>query len=580
MLRRFLAIFALGSLGLAWSTFACSSVPSVPLDAGSDASPDVASTDAAGTNDSETIPPGETGPGPLLVALRVTVAGPSDASPPVTLVPPFSPSIHDYYVRCVAGTNALTVSMTSSPGATSRLTQPTASPSLPEQTVAVSVKENQAIVAVASEGSSSISYWVRCLPHDFPRMEMTRDPDAGTPPAGYYLIGDTWLLAGEGAGYAMVLDGHGVPVWYFRQAGLGVFDVDDVVSGAVTFRASFTQSTFLAAQPFEIDQLSPRTLTTAEPTGYAADEHELRILSNGNFLVLSYPLKSGVDLTGLSLPLGDGGAQALGPGSVIQDCVIVEFQPAGAVVSTWAASDHFDPTEDTRVTATAFGFGPDSGVLDGGAVYDPFHCNSIDIDPANGNLLVSARYMDSVFYIDRPTGKVLWKLGGSRASKDGAVYVLVVDPFVEQHDARLLPGWSPACNGGTGQISLFDDESQGPGPARAVVYDVVVGAGDGGVVADGGCGDGGTAGAATVVWQRKGSVASTAAGSFRISADGSRVIGWGFGGVPDLVFSEVDGNGEELLRFAFTDGHESYRAIKVPLGAFDLSVLRNTAGLP
>src|SRR4029077_6421080 len=108
-----------------------------------------------------------------------------------------------------------------------------------------------------------------------------------------------------------------------------------------------------------------------------------------------------------------------------------------------------------------------------------YHCNSVDIDPANGNYLVSARHMDSVFYVEKTTGKVLWKMGGAKFSKDSATYVAVPDPFFRQHDGRLGPGWLPDCHGGTGQISVFDDETSvvrgGSMPgARGVIYDVVV----------------------------------------------------------------------------------------------------------
>ena len=240
------------------------------------------------------------------------------------------------------------------------------------------------------------------------------------------------------------------------------------------------------------------------------------------------------------------------------------------------------PSQDTTFVATGLGYGEGS---DAGVVYDVFHCNSIDVDPSNDALLVSARYMDSIFYVDRVTGGVMWKMGGATATKDKATYVSAADPFFRQHDARLLPGWLPKCNGGTGQISMFDDQSQGPGPARGVVYDVIVGLGDGGSPAEGGCGDGGmpeggSSGAASVAWQYKGSTSSSAAGSFRISADGSRVIGWGFGGMPHLVLSEVDIAGNDRLDFEFTDGNESYRAIKVPLTALDRTAMRATAGLP
>jgi hypothetical protein len=69
-----------------------------------------------------------------------------------------------------------------------------------------------------------------------------------------------------------------------------------------------------------------------------------------------------------------------------------------------------------------------------------------------------------------------------------------------------------------------------------------------------------------------------AMGSFRILPDGSRVIGWGL--VPGAGFTEVDVAGNDLADLTFLDGNTTYRAIKVPLGAFDLGALRSTAGLP
>jgi hypothetical protein len=254
-------------------------------------------------------------------------------------------------------------------------------------------------------------------------------------------------------------------------------------------------------------------------------------------------------------------------------CNLVEFAPDGTVVWTWNATDHFDVLADS-LAPQFLPYGPNASL-----VVDPIHCNSIDVDPANGNLLVSARQLNSIFYIERSTGKVLWKMGGAHASKDGATYVAVADPFVQQHDARFQPDWSPSCNGGTGHISLFDDQSYEVPPARAIVYDVAVGAGDAGSTTDSGCSDGGaTAGTATVAWQFAGTGPSLAMGSFRILPDGSRIIGWG--DIPGAGFTEVDIHGDDLADLTFPDGNTTYRALKVPLGAFDLAALRSSAGLP
>jgi hypothetical protein len=514
------------------------------------------------------------GGAPSLAALKVTVTSTTDAS----LVPAFSPDVYDYYVLCAAGSNAVTVSMTASAGSSSHVSlgAPSAQgTSLAQQTVSLTVEENQAIVVTATDAKASTQYWIRCLPSDFPPLQWTPH-DAGVPPPGYYLVGGI-LPPLVGTAYAMILDRNGVPVWYQRApAGFGASTVDSPAKNTVIFDPFYPST----PEPFEVRQLSPLETAEAGPDGYETDEHELRVLSNGHYLVLSFPYKYGVNLTGLNFPLPDGGFTPLGSGSILQDCAIVEFTPAGTVVHTWFASDHFDPVDDSTHPITYVGPPP----ADSGTAYDVYHCNSIDVDPSNGNLLVSAREMDSVFYVEWPGGKVLWKMGGPDASLDNAAYVSVPDAFHQQHDARLLPGWSASCNGGTGQVSVFDDESYENGPARGVLYDVVVGGGDAGTA---GCdgGDGGTAGTATRVWEYRGTESSAGVGSFRVSPDGSRIIGWGLGG--DLnqqingVFTEVDVEGTDLLDFAFgNSGNPSYRAIKVPLTEFDLSVLRNTAGLP
>ncbi len=527
-----------------------------PPDAGaSDAAPDAIS-DAEDVADA--VYTGDTGD-----------AGDTGTEPPLTLVPAFSSTVYDYYVRCTSGTNAITVSMTAAPGAKSLLVQPTTSPTLPTQTVALRVQEDQAIVLAATDGASTTEYWVRCLPHDFPKIRMERHPDAGVPLPGYYLVGTSEPVDARW-GYAVVLNGDGVPVWYVHgSSGMGVEDVDDVVAGAVTFVPT-------NVYPFEVHFLSPLESTTVAPAGDVIDTHELRVLENGDYLVLSNPTLTGVDMTGYDVPLSDGGVASFGPNSNIMDCDIVEFDPkTGAVVWTWVGSEHFNAATDNALPViNHVRLGPD-----GLPVLDPFHCNSIDVDPRSHDLLVSSRDMDSIFYIDRSTGKVVWKMGGVAYTKDDAVYVSVSDAFHRQHDARLMPGWSPTCAGGSGQISLFDDETYLDASARAVVLDVVVGTGDGGTSGDCGAGDGGTsdgAPGATLAWQYSGTTSSLIRGSFRILPDGSRVIGWG-SNVPDLVFSEVDEAKHDLLDFYFTDGDVSYRAIKVPLSAFDLDVLRQTA---
>jgi Arylsulfotransferase (ASST) len=577
LLRVLLAVIIFAGAAAACCAIACngsSTPPTEARDAGGatrseGGARDVHAPPRDGTT-RETAGGGEVGaPAPVLEALALTATD-GDATT-VALVPPFSPHVYDYYVRCAKGPNALAVSMRASAGAASILLQPTVSESRPEQSLRVTVLENDAVVAAATDAEATTEYWIRCLPHDVPDWTWTPHPEAGSPTPGYYLVGNFFRGPGEG-GYALVLDSQGVPVWYARAPDGGAADnVDSLTPDVITFDP-FGAAIHHGA--YEARRLDPPGTTFIAPSTQPPTLHELRVLPGGNYLIIASPPKPGFDLTGRSLVLPDGGLSPLGVETIL-DCTVMEFTPAGDVVWSWTASDHFGPDALTYLQPA---FVPDND-LDGGWLVDGFHCNSIDVDPSNGNLLVSSRDMDSIFYVERSTGAVLWKMGGANSSLDGARFVKVPDPFHRQHDARLMPGWSPTCGQGSGAISLFDDESYVIGAvARAVVYDVVVGDEGGG----GGCPEGGPAGpSATAVraWHYEGLGPSSLAGSFRISADGSRVVDWGVDGTT-LVFTEVDVEGHDLLDFAFAAKNASYRAIKLPLSAFDPSLLRSTAGLP
>ena len=77
-----------------------------------------------------------------------------------------------------------------------------------------------------------------------------------------------------------------------------------------------------------------------------------------------------------------------------------------------------------------------------GGEWDYVHANSVALD-ADGDFIVSARLTSAVYKISRRTGKILWRLGGTRSDfrwgGEGA--------FWQQHDARPQPD---------GTLTLFD----------------------------------------------------------------------------------------------------------------------------
>ncbi|HTB74353.1 MAG TPA: hypothetical protein VK762_13975, partial [Polyangiaceae bacterium] len=133
-MRRALALAALALVA------ACRSSNDVPLDG--------ASSDAAVPGDASTAgDAAAAAPEPSLMQELVVA--------PLALTPAFSPSIHDYFVRCAAGSNALTVSMQAASGGTVALLQPTTTAPAPSQTASVVVTEDQAVVVGASGGGVS-----------------------------------------------------------------------------------------------------------------------------------------------------------------------------------------------------------------------------------------------------------------------------------------------------------------------------------------------------------------------------------------------------------------------------------------
>lgn len=465
---------------------------------------------------------------PQLVSLEIA---------PIALAPPFSPDIHDYVVRCGPGPNSLFVSPTAPPGMTATVRARAAPSSVRLDGVTLDVDDDDAIVVDVAGNDATSSYWVRCLPPDFPDIAVTRS--GGGPSPGWYLVGNAECTQSE-SGFAMILDVNGTPVWYQRVAPNGTLGVDRLADGRVSYVANLGVYGTNPDARYLIQSLQPWSQRDVAAVGSPIDQHDLRLLPNGDVLVLSYVLVANVDLTGLG---------AYGAGATIADCEVQEIGPAGALVWEWRASQHIDPVRESNAAEVGPG---------GPGVADVFHLNSIDVD-SNGNLLISSRNTDAVYYVDRSTGRVVWKLGGASTNKDGAQIVRVAgDPegrFGAQHDARFE---------GNG-ISLFDDHTGLDGVARGVEYAIDLAAGQ-----------------ARFVAQVAGSGTSGSLGSFRSTYDGGHLVAWGLAQHPSLswsAFTDFDPSGAARLDFRFASGDATYRAVKVPPADFDIDVLRATAGL-
>ncbi len=520
-----------------------------------------------------------------LVAVDGASLGGIGAASPYTLNPVFSPATTDYDVSCHTGSNQVSLTLTGNGGPITVSTNQ--QPSVSGTTVAVSlnVVPNEAIVIYAPSpggAGSTTQYWVRCLPPDFPTLQVNQAGPASpgwTP--GYYFTGD--LTSYTDAYYAMVLDGNGVPVWYQKLPG-GPTNVEPLPNGTIVWSPNpgpgFGIGDNISA--YTGFDLSTQTTIASLPAAVTpTDPHELTPLPNGDRMMISTPLVT-KDLS--TLGDGGGGTPASDANNTAVDCVIQEVNPSNQAVWTWDAATHIG-LDEVNTQSGAPDAGPAWGLseVEGAPVADIYHCNSVAVDedpssPNYGDVLVSMRNLNAVFLIDRATGNVIWKLGGTafttndpEVAQDVPAQHLSItgdseSQFCGQHDARFVPTPDPAVE----DVSVYDDHTGCVGAARGVEYALDT-----------------VAGTATPDYQyaQPDGLSVSATGSFRRMPDasddigsGSSVIGWGISTSFPSGFTEVDGDGNVLTDIRFTDGDTIYRAIKVDATQVNLQLLRQTAG--
>jgi hypothetical protein len=454
----------------------------------------------------------------------------------LALDPPFRPDAHDYVLHCADGPNLVAFAATPMPGASVVVD------GVATLTGARTLQPNDAIKV---EAGGEV-YFVRCLPADFPAITAVK---TGTVSPGYYLLEDG--VAGTGGRFLMMLDTNGVPVWYRRVAPAEV-DFKLLSNGDLAsmpfVRTVFNTDNTLGYNERKLDGTAVRTVKAA---GNPTDYHDLLLLPDGNYLVVTYRQRNVA-----SLPAGFG---TCGANNKLVDGVIQEVTPGGSLVSEWSsdlgqAGAHIDVSEvvvplcDSSVVT---GSNPPTNAV------DYMHLNAIDYDATTKQVVVTARHLNAIFWIDWSTKQVVRKLGGQGTNPDNpAVFTFTggdANAFALPHDGRLNTN---------GHLTAFDNEAapKGNGNPRAVEYALDP-----------------IAKTATLVWQRPlGATGSLfgGLGSVRRQPDGNTVIAWG--GFNDPVFTEVDPNGTARLEVSMPVANLTYRVTKIPATTFTLDELHAT----
>lgn len=240
---------------------------------------------------------------------------------------------------------------------------------------------------------------------------------------------------------ALIADNEGNPVWFRPLSSPNLMNTDFRVQhyrgkpvltfwqGTLATPPAYTNapggSSEIGSCYYILDNKYRVIKTLSAQLGFTSDIHEFLLTPANTALFLSTKVVP-MDLT----PYG-------GPKKgYVQDFAIQEVDvKTGRLLFFWDALDHI-PLGDSYESASS------------GNIWDVYHLNSIGLTDNIDDIIVSSRSTWTIYRINKPTGNIMWQLGG----KNSDFTIGSGAEFSWQHDARFLPD---------NVVSLFDDNSDG-----------------------------------------------------------------------------------------------------------------------
>jgi hypothetical protein len=302
---------------------------------------------------------------------------------------------------------------------------------------------------------------------------------------------------------ALILDDHGDVVW-FRPERRGWTATDLRLASwkgkpALTLWEGRFVIGFGFGQGIVLDDRYREVARVRAGNGLQADLHDFVLTPRGTALLTIYH-------------------RVRHAGEWVMDGIVQEVDVAtGLVLYEWHALDHVSPSESYEPRRK-------------GSPWDWFHINSAQALP-DGDLVISARNTHAIYRVNRSTGSVEWRLGGTRSD-----FVMGRGTrFAWQHDARL---------NADGTLTLFDNSADPPLRKRSRALRLRL--------------DGRRA---TLVAARAhpGALLSPNQGGVQDLGGGRMFVGWG----RNPWFTEFDRNGRILFDAHLAAGYDSYRAYRV-----------------
>jgi hypothetical protein len=332
-----------------------------------------------------------------------------------------------------------------------------------------------------------------------------------------------------------IFDAHGAPIWWMHASSYGPWDGKLLENGNLVWTRSLnTHFGVLPQEAWEERRLDGGLVRELSTVGSPTDIHDLQRLPNGNYLLDTYRLRSNVDMSAV------GGPRK----ARVYDGEIQELTPSGRRVWSWNSKDHIELSEAKRWYPDIFKAAGRMSPAE--RSYDVVHLNSVE--PDGDGYIVSARFLDAVFRIDKRSGAVTWKLGGTHTSESLAVkndsHPLL--PFDGQHDARLYRDRT---------LTVYDNGTRSGRAPRALRYRIDT-----------------RKRTATMLEEIRSSDVPRSGwgGSARKLPSGNWVVYWG----GTTRMTEQTPSGDQALAILFDGDRYSYRAFPIQRGQLSAQALR------
>jgi len=312
------------------------------------------------------------------------------------------------------------------------------------------------------------------------------------PAPGYLLLGP------NKASTLSLIDNSGFPVHVSNMdaSKSGISNIQLWSNGLATFWAREAFSGVMAF--YAINDKYEIVDTFAATSQYETDYHEFQWLSNGHYLILGVNYRT-IDMSTI--------VQNGCPNARVEGYNIQEFDRNHNLVWEWNTFDHFPITDAT----------PDIDLTSSYILY--CHINSFFID-TDGNLVISSRHLDEVTKINKSTGDIMWRLGGTKCKNNQFTFTNDThDNFIgfsHQHDVQRLPN---------GHLILFDNGNlKTEKSSRAVEYEINE-----------------VTKTVTKVWEyyHNPAIFTEAMGSVQRLPNGNTLIGWSFNNL-NITCTELD----------------------------------------